>query len=286
VWPPPAVVAPGPAPAPAPTWPPSWYPDPWTPGAIRWWDGHGWTGHTARPTAAPPEPFRTLPVVAAWLGLVVTAGSLVGARLVLEVLGRFDWPILVYALLVTVLGYGPMVAYCWWASRRWGTGSLADDVGARVRWVDLAWGPLVWISAWVGGITAAIFVYALRIPIKSNTEGIDRYTGDRGVLIAFLIVAVVVAPVVEELMFRGVVMRGLASIAPIWLAVVGQGLCFGAAHVDPSRGVGNLGLVAVLGAVGSVFGGAAYLLRRIGPTIVAHALYNGVVMVIVLVVHP
>ena len=282
MWPPPAVVAP----APPATWPPSWYPDPWEPGTVRWWDGHAWTEHTARPAVAPPEPFRTLPVVAAWLGLVVTAAALVGARLGLEVLGRFDLPIVVYALLATILGYGPMVAYCWWACRRWGTGSLADDVGARVRWIDLGWGPIIWISAWVGGIAAAIVVYALHLPIKSNTDGIDRYSGDRGVLIAFLIVAVVVAPLVEELMFRGVVMRGLASIAPVWLAVVGQGLCFGAAHVDPVRGWGNIGLLVVLGAVGSVFGGAAYLLRRIGPTMIAHALYNGVVMVIVLTIHP
>jgi membrane protease YdiL (CAAX protease family) len=87
-------------------------------------------------------------------------------------------------------------------------------------------------------------------------------------------------------MFRGVVMRGFASVAPVWLAVVGQGLCFGAAHVDPVRGWGNIGLLLVLGTVGAVFGGAAYLLRRIGPTVIAHALYNGVVMVIVLTVHP
>jgi membrane protease YdiL (CAAX protease family) len=270
----------------APAWPPSWYPDPWAPGAVRWWDGATWTEHTARPASAEPEPFRTLPAAAAWFGLLVTASSLVGARLGLEVLGRFDWPIVVYALLATVLGYGPMVAYCWWVSRRWGTGSPARDLGARVRWIDLGWGPLVWLSAWVGGIAAAIVVYALRIPLESNTDGIDRYSGDRGVLIAFLLVAVVVAPVVEELMFRGVVLRGFASFLPVWMAVVGQGLCFGAAHVDPVRGWGNLGLMLVLGAVGAVFGGAAYLLRRIGPTIVAHALYNGVVLIVVLVVHP
>jgi hypothetical protein len=41
----------------------------------------------------------------------------------------------------------------------------------------------------------------------------------------------------------------------------------------------------VLAAVGSVFGGAAYLLRRIGPTIIAHGLYNAVVMAIVLLVN-
>ena len=252
---------------------------------MRWWDGWSWTEHAAHLAPAEVrEPFRTLPQSAAWWGLVVTVGALVGARLGLEFLGRFDWPIVVYAALAALLGYGPMVAYCLWASRRWGTGDLGTDVGVRVRWADLGWGPLIWLSAWVGGIAAAIVVLALRVPIKSNTEGIDRYTGDRGVLIAFLIVAVLVAPVVEELMFRGVVMRGLASIAPVWLAVVGQGAFFGAAHADPVRGWGNAGLILVLGAVGAVFGAAAFLLRRIGPTIIAHALYNAAVMVIVLLV--
>ena len=60
--------------------------------------------------------------------------------------------------------------------------------------------------------------------------------------------------------------------------------CSAPAHVDPARGIGNIGLVLVLGAVGVVFGGAAYLLRRIGPTILAHAIFNAVVMVIVLTV--
>ena len=267
------------------TWPAAWYPDPWYPGALRWWDGRSWTGHAAYPEEAEAqEPFRTLPQIAAWWGLAVTAAALIGARAVLEVLGRFDWPIVLYAVLAALLGYGPMALYCWYACRRWGTGSLRRDVGFRARWSDLGWGPLVWLTAWAGGIAAAIVVFAIRLPIKSNTDSIDNYAGDRGVLIAFLIVAVLAAPVVEEMVFRGVVMRGFASIAPPWLAIAGQAVCFGAAHADPIRGWGNIGLLLVLSAVGAVFGGAAYLLRRIGPTIVAHALYNAVVMVIVLLI--
>ena len=96
--------------------------------------------------------------------------------------------------------------------------------------------------------------------------------------------AVVAAPIVEEMIFRGLMLRGLLSRMSAWLAVGVQGLLFGAVHVDPVRGIGNIGLALVLSAVGVVFGGAAYLLRRIGPTILAHAIFNGVVMVIVLTV--
>lgn len=33
---------------PAPGPPANWYPDPWDPAALRWWDGTQWTAHTAQ----------------------------------------------------------------------------------------------------------------------------------------------------------------------------------------------------------------------------------------------
>jgi membrane protease YdiL (CAAX protease family) len=105
---------------------------------------------------------------------------------------------------------------------------------------------------------------------------------DRGYVIAVLIAAVVAAPVVEELVFRGVVLRGLLSRTGAVLAIALQGALFGAAHVDPVRGAGNLGLALILGGDGVAFGTAAYLFRRIGPTIAAHAIFNAVVLAIVL----
>ena len=69
-------------------------------------------------------------------------------------------------------------------------------------------------------------------------------------------------------------------------AVAVQALLFGVAHIDPVRGSGNIGLALVLGAVGVALGGATYLLRRLGPAIIGHALFNGVVLAIVLLVDP
>jgi membrane protease YdiL (CAAX protease family) len=59
---------------------------------------------------------------------------------------------------------------------------------------------------------------------------------------------------------------------------------FGLVHLDPARGVGNIGLIIVLSVVGIVLGAAAFKLRRIGTTMVAHAIYNGVAMIIVLLI--
>ena len=40
---------------------------------------------------------------------------------------------------------GRRCVWLWFASRRWGTGDVLADLGVRFRWVDLGWGPLIWI---------------------------------------------------------------------------------------------------------------------------------------------
>ncbi len=122
----------------------------------------------------------------------------------------------------------------------------------------------------------------LDVPFSSNTEQIGELSTDRRYAVAIVVAAVVAAPIVEEVVFRGLLMRSLLSKWPAAIVIVVQGLLFGAAHIDPVRGVGNVGLAFVLSGVGIVFGGAAYLLRRVGPTVAAHAILNGVVMALVL----
>ena len=78
------------------------------------------------------------------------------------------------------------------------------------------------------------------------------------------------------------VLRGFLSRMRPTLAIAAQGVLFGIAHVDPIRGAGNAGLVLVLSGVGTAFGVSAYLLRRLGPTVIAHGILNAVVLTIVL----
>ncbi|MEY2754543.1 MAG: hypothetical protein RJB65_901, partial [Actinomycetota bacterium] len=54
------------------------------------------------------------------------------------------------------------------------------------------------------------------------------------------------------------------------------------AHVDPSRGIGNIGLVILLSSVGCVLGGAAVLTRRLAAPMIAHAIVNALAMAIAL----
>jgi membrane protease YdiL (CAAX protease family) len=230
----------------------------------------------------PRAPHPTLPLAAGLGALLVLTLSLFVSKYVLDLLVDFEWPVAVYVALLAVVGYGPSIAWWWFASERWGSGDRFRDVGATPRWSDLAWGPLVWLATIVVQVFVGAIVLAFDVPLSNNTDDIGRLSADRTYTVAIVIAAVVAAPLVEELVFRGLVMRSLLSKLPAVVAVGLQGILFGVAHVDPVRGTGNIGLAIILSGVGISLGSAAYLLRRIGPTVVAHAIFNGVVMILLL----
>ncbi len=278
-----APLAPPRASLPPPTTPPAgWYRDPYGYPLVRYFDGRRWTRYTS-PLVAPRAPAHpTLPVQAAVGAILVLGVSLLAGRFLLENLVEYEWSIAVYAAINIAVGYGPSVWWLRYASRRWGSGDVRRDLGIVVRWSDLGWGPLVWLGAVFAEVTVAALVTAFHIPLISNTEGLRELDLDRAYVISLLVAALVAAPIVEEAVFRGLILRGLLSRMPAVGAITLQGLIFGAVHFDPQRGWGNVGLALVLGAVGIAFGVAAYLLRRIGPTMIAHAILNGVVLVVVL----
>jgi membrane protease YdiL (CAAX protease family) len=120
------------------------------------------------------------------------------------------------------------------------------------------------------------------VPFTGNTEGIGDLSDDRGYVITILVTAVIAAPFVEEIVFRGLMLRGLLSRMGAVPAIGIQGVLFGVAHIDPVRGQGNLGLAMILSGVGLVLGASAYLFRRLGPTIVSHMITNTVAMSVTL----
>lgn len=265
---------------------PGWYDDPWFEDQLRWWDGRAWTAQVAHRSSVPahraPTSVPTLPLAAAAGGLAVVAVALVGSRLLLDWLAGLGWPVAVYVVIGGLLGYGPVLLWCGVVVHRWGGGHWGLALGARGRGIDAAWGPLTWLGCLAAQVVAAVAVVSLGVPFEGNTEGLDSASGERGYVLALAILAVVAAPVVEELLFRGVVLRGLCSVTTPARAVAAQALLFGLVHVDPVRGAGNLGLVIVLGAVGAVLGASALLVGRLAPAMIAHAMVNTVALVVAL----
>lgn len=260
------------------TAPAGWYPDPAGPGQ-RYFDGHGWTGQ--RPGFAEHEDHPSLPIGAAIGALVVLVASLLVGKALIDWLVRYDWPLIAYVAILALVGYGPSLAWGAYVRHRWGSQQLTS-LGLRFRWIDLAWGPLTWLAAIGAQLVLGAVVLVFDIPLSSNVDSAAELDADRAYLIATLATAVIAAPLIEELVFRGLVLRGFLSRMSPAIAIGLQGVLFGVAHVDPVRGWGNLGLALVLSGVGVVFGVSAYLTRRLGPTVIAHAIFNGVVLAIVL----
>ena len=261
--------------------PPGWYPDPYQPALQRYWDGVQWTEHLAQPSPT-REPFPTLPFTVALGAIASMAIPLVASRWLLRPFAQHDWPIVAYVAVAGLLSYGPPIVYWRYASRHWGSGAPAADVGLEIRKVDFGWGPLTWLACLAAQTLVALLVVTLHIPFQSNTESIGALRDNRGFVIAMLLLSVIAAPLVEEIVFRGLVLRGFLSRWPVAVSIAAQGVLFGLAHFAPERGMRSIGLLLILGTVGVVLGVSAYLVRRLAPTIIAHALINGIAMAVVL----
>ncbi len=255
-----------------------WFPDPWTAGHLRYWDGGSWTPHIHRVEPA-VEP--TLPLRAGMVGLGVLLGGFALSIAVGVTLYLLRLPDAVVVAGSAAGLYGLLVWYCRRVSRRYGTGRLGPDLGLQLRWIDLATGLGTWFAAAVAQVVIAVALQALGLPIGSNTDEISDSTDEISLLLTLAVVAIVVAPIVEELFFRGLLLRSLESRLVPWLAIVVQGLLFGVIHLQIGLGWGNVSLALALAAVGMVFGVAAHRAGRLGPAIVGHALVNSIAVLAV-----
>lgn len=81
----------------------------------------------------------------------------------------------------------------------------------------------------------------------------------------------IMAPLGEEIFFRGFVFAGLLRPLGLRAAMVLSGLLFGAFHVT---GLDTLGLVVPFGVVGMLFAWVYYRTGSLWPTIATHLLFN------------
>jgi uncharacterized protein len=80
----------------------------------------------------------------------------------------------------------------------------------------------------------------------------------------------VLAPVIEEMLFRGLILRGFLARYPRWPAIVVSALLFGASHL-------NLYQFVLASFSGIVLGWLYERTRSLIPCIALHAAYNGAV---------
>jgi membrane protease YdiL (CAAX protease family) len=146
--------------------------------------------------------------------------------------------------------------------------------------------PTVWATvAAIAVIFASSLAYdairqALHLPLKTNADLlVEQAKYEPYTVIATLLVAVLVAPICEEIFFRGFVFPGLAQHLSIWAAVVVSALLFGLAHAD-------LGSFVVLVVIGVVLAVVRWRTHSLWPGVVVHTLNNPIAFVSILVLLP
>jgi membrane protease YdiL (CAAX protease family) len=201
--------------------------------------------------------------------LIVAAGASVGDDLTIPQLSLAT--IGVWAM----FGVGLVLA-----SRRFGTGDVAADLGWSFRPVDLVGIPL-------GVATQFVLVPLLYWPLRElwpdtfdpdrleerAQELADKAGGFNTVLL--VVIVVVGAPLVEELVYRGLVQRSLSVVAGASSGLLLTSILFALIHFSPVEYPG-------LFLAGMVFGGCVALTGRLGPAIVTHAAFNAAGLVTVL----
>ncbi len=186
--------------------------------------------------------------------------------------------ILHYAAAVTViliLG-APVAQRCggWFNAFGWG----------RPHWKD----PLLGLGAaageYIARIIASIAVVIAIPAVRGVTEGNVSLSGrSTAQIVVLFVVAIVVAPPVEELLFRGLLLRTAMRRMAFWPAALLSSVCFAALHLYEVHSVpaATLLFVSVF-----VFGlGQCLLVRftgRLNPGIAAHAVSNTASLLVVL----
>ncbi len=79
--------------------------------------------------------------------------------------------------------------------------------------------------------------------------------------------AIVIAPLVEEIFFRGFMYQALRRSMPLWPAVILTGIAFGVAHVDPA-------VMIPIAIVGIILLGIYRWTGNLWSSIITHAGYN------------
>lgn len=257
--------------------PPGWHFDH---GSQRWlwWDGGRWVapvdpGVPAGPADAaewfPTTPTLQLPAAVAGIAFIV----------VLTVLTRLadllpQTPAAFAQLALFAVSTVGMPLAAWYGSRRWGTGSIVDDLGLRFRWIDVPLGVAGAIVLTVALMVFNVVTHLVGVPSGSNLTEVSDRGRDVVTFAVLFVTAGLMAPITEELLFRGMILRGLSSRWTMWAAVGLQAAVFGAAHFTPTEGWGNFDLTVSLAIMGFGLGAIARLTGRLGTGMIAHGVFN------------
>ena len=116
----------------------------------------------------------------------------------------------------------------------------------------------------------------------SSSQTSQQITTSGGV--AMFVIAPIVAPIMEEFLFRGVIFRGLDTRFPTWAAVVVSALLFSAVHCQGLSSFSDIALLVWIFVLGAVNAVAVKRTNCIWVPIALHVCYNSVTVALTLLV--
>lgn len=235
------------------------------------------------PATAAPEPrrwrladlFFFLAFAALWL-LLSPLVTYLGYALLRPILGWELRPSALpenafFAVATQTIYYVPMLAYVYF---------LVVVHYEQPFWAGLKWKSLSWrqtAQCLMGGLALALFTLLalLALPDKGSFPMEQLFTSPQA---AYVVggFAVLVAPFMEELIFRGVLFAFFENLAGLRFAIVSTALLFAGLHVPEYWGAWHHATLILL--VGLVFSAARGMTGSLAPSVILHLAYNTSVM--------
>jgi uncharacterized protein len=211
------------------------------------------------------------PVLPLWVFII---GGLVGAVFVSALLGGAaqavvgtfdDLRVMLAGQVGLWLGLVPAVHL---AARHIGE-PFRGFAGFQMRWFDIFWAALGPILQVLIGLAYAPFVSSKEVG-EAAERTVALAKGQVGPYLLLCVATVVGAPIVEELFFRGLVVRASRHVGTVF-AIAVSGLLFAAVHLQPL-------LFPALACFGAVCALLTVKFARLGPSIWLHVGFNAATM--------
>lgn len=175
----------------------------------------------------------------------------------------------VAAACIYVLTVVLVVGIPWWIKKYRTTN---QDVGLTrlPTWMDIGLAPAGFVIYFLFSATL-VYIASQLVPgfniDQAQSVGFENLTQKYEFLLAF-ITLVIIAPFIEEVLFRGYLYGKLRAVAPMWVAIIVTSLVFGVVH-------GQWNVAVDVFALSVVMCGLREITGNIWAGILLHAIKNG-----------
>jgi membrane protease YdiL (CAAX protease family) len=158
-----------------------------------------------------------------------------------------------------------------WVVAKYKTTLQEIGLGRLVNWKDIGVAPLGFAVYFI--LSGILLVVAQNyLPFvdidQAQNVGFDQVTSQWELVLAFLML-VIIAPIAEEILFRGYLFSKLRTYIPLWVAIIITSALFGAVHGQWNVAIDTFALSVIMCL-------AVVWTKSLWPAILIHMLKNGI----------